>query len=119
MPLVTFTSPEASAFRASTRVNGIYFSYPFERRDDVTLQLPAGYAVESLPKLPAVHEPAFVYTVTAAKQGNALHVARDLAVLGFYFDARYYPAIRDIFSMVKTGDDDQAVLETSVAAASH
>jgi hypothetical protein len=119
VPLVPFASPVASAFHSATRVNAIYFEYPFEHRDDVTLHLPAGYGVESLPKLPSVSGPAFVYTVTTAKQANTLHVTRDLAVRGFYFEAKYYPAIRSFFSMVKTGDDDQAVLEASVAAASH
>ncbi len=117
VPLLPFVSPEAGAFAAATRENDIYFHYPFERRDDVTLHLPAGYGVESLPKPPEIHQPAFVYSLTAAKQGNALHVTRDLELSGFYFPVKFYPTIRSIFSMVKNGDDDQAVLETSVAAA--
>ena len=108
VPLVPFASLEANAFHAATRVNGIYFEYPYERRDDITLHLPPGYGVESLPKPPEIHQPAFVYSLTAAKQGDALHVTRDLELMGFYFPVKFYPSIRTIFSMVKTGDDDQA-----------
>jgi hypothetical protein len=118
VPLVPFVSPEAGAFHSATRVNAVYFGYPFSHHDDITLHLPAGYSVESLPKLPAVNSSAFVYTVAAAKQDNTLHVTRDLSVLGFYFPVKDYPGVRSFFSTVKTGDDDQAVLETSVATAS-
>jgi len=119
VPITPFTSNLAGAFHSATRVNAVYFDYPFAHRDEITFHLPAGYGVESLPKLPSVKGPAFVYTVTAAKQGNVLNVTRDLEVLGFYFDARYYSSIRSFFSMVKTTDDNQAVLEASVAAAGH
>jgi hypothetical protein len=81
------------------------------------LHLPAGYGVESLPKPPEIHQPAFVYGLSVTKGSDTLHVTRDLQLLGFYFPVKYYPAIRSVFSMVKTGDDDQAVLENSVAAA--
>lgn len=119
VPLVPFTSKVAGAFHSPTRVNDVYFNYPFENRDDITLHLPVGYKVESLPKLPSISGRAFVYTVTAAKQSDTLHVARDLKVRGFYFPVKYYSLVRSFFSTVKTGDDDQAVLEASVAGAGH
>jgi hypothetical protein len=117
VPLTPFASPEANAFNSATRVNDVYFEYPNEHRDDITLHLPAGYGVESLPKPPEIHQPAFVYGLSVTKGSDTLHVTRDLQLLGFYFPVKYYPAIRSVFSMVKTGDDDQAVLENSVAAA--
>jgi hypothetical protein len=117
VPLVPFASPEANSFNAATRENDVYFQYPYERRDDITLHLPAGYSVESLPKPPEIRQPAFLYSLTATQGGNALHVGRDLQMLGFYFPVKYYAAVRNVFSMVKSGDDEQAVVESSVATA--
>lgn len=117
LPLTPFIAPEGSAFEPATRVNAIYFSFPYQQHDVISFKLPPGYTVESLPQhLPGVTEGAIQYSIAPAAQGNTLEVKRRLDVQGFYYDVSLYGAIRQVFEMVKTGDDEQAVLQSPTSA---
>ncbi|MGB7229506.1 MAG: hypothetical protein WBD26_17315, partial [Candidatus Acidiferrales bacterium] len=85
--------------------------------DDVSISLPPNYRIESLPQsLPNLASGAIQYTITPLKQGNSLEVKRTFDIQGVMFPATAYGAIRQVFSMVKTGDDEQAVLQSAASA---
>jgi hypothetical protein len=104
------------SFQHAVRTNPVYFRYPFLVRDDFTIQLPAGFRVESLP--PDVQTPpgAAEYEITFRQQGNLLHIQRRMEIKGIIFPVEYYPAVRAFFNRVKTGDEQQAVLQPTPAA---
>jgi hypothetical protein len=117
LPLTPFIAPEPRAFQAATRVNAIYFSLPYQQVDDISISLPPGFQVESLPQqLPGISKGAIQYTISPTKQGNTVEIKRTLDIDSFLFPQSAYPAIRQIFSMVKTGDDEQAVLQATASA---
>jgi hypothetical protein len=117
VPVTPFVAPEPRAFQTATRVNDIYFYFPYQRRDDIVFTLPAGYHVESLPKQPAnAPTGAIQYTLAFSQLGNVLQVKRTLTIDGIYYSHDQYPTIRQAFSTVKTGDDEQAVLQTVASA---
>jgi hypothetical protein len=114
LPLTPFVAPEPRSFQSDTRVNAIYFAIPYQEHDDVSIALPANYLVESLPQnLPNIPKGAIQYTITPAKQGNTLEVKRFLDIDGVMFPTSVYGTMRHVFSLVKTGDDEQAVLESA------
>ncbi|HKF52148.1 MAG TPA: DUF3857 domain-containing protein [Candidatus Acidoferrales bacterium] len=117
LPLTPFIAPEPRSFQSPTRVNNVYFAVPYQQRDDVSITLPASYQLESLPQnIPNVPEGAIRYTMLPTKQGNILQVKRTLDVEDSIYPASLYGSIRHVFSLVKTGDDEQAVLEAATSA---
>ncbi len=117
LPLTPFIPLEAASFQSARRVNDIYFEFPYEQRDDISIVLPPNYLVESLPQqVPTVMLQSLQYSISSEKQGNTIQVKRTLDVDDVLYPVTFYSALRQAFSSVKTGDDEQAVLE-SVASA--
>ena len=50
LPVGIFSAPEKHIFEHADRVHPIYFEFPFEKVDDVTVDLPLGWQVQSLPQ---------------------------------------------------------------------
>jgi hypothetical protein len=118
LPLTPFVAPEPGSFQSATRVNSIYFAVPYQQHDDVSITLPSNYTVESLPQnVPMIPKGAIQYAIIPSKQGNTLEVKRTLQIDGVIFPPSVYGAMRHVFSLVKTGDDEQAVL--GLAASAH
>ena len=49
IPAAIFTAGEKGVFEHANRVHPIYFEYPHEKADDVTVELPPGWQVSSVP----------------------------------------------------------------------
>ena len=49
VPAAIFTAGEKGIFEHANRVHPIYFEYPHEKADDVTIELPPGWQVSSVP----------------------------------------------------------------------
>jgi len=116
LPMTLLQSDLARSFTSEQRVNAVYFHFPFQEQDDTTILLPLGYKVESFPKVPSVPQGAIQYSITGSADGGAVHVTRKLIVNGISFPVKYYQTVRSIFNLVKTGDADDMVLESSSAA---
>jgi hypothetical protein len=110
-----FAAAEKHVFDHAERVHPIYFDFPSEKVDDVTITLPEGWQVSSLP--PAQDEDGKVvgYMSKAENGKQTLHLARKLRVALIILDAKYYPALRSFFQMVRKGDEQQIVLQPGVA----
>src|SRR5579875_105259 len=111
MPLDLFQATQAGVFSKQSRQNAIYFSYPYEEVDDVTVHAPAGYGIDGLPKAQKMDLGAVSYDITPAGQGNIVEVKRHLIIKGILFDKKSYPTFRAFFGAVRTYDDAQMVLE--------
>ena len=116
LPMSLIQSQVARSFTSAQRVNDVYFHYPYQEQDETSIQLPAGYRVESFPKVTTISRGAIQYLVGATSQGDAVHLTRKLVVNGIDFPVKYYPTVRAIFDMVKTGDTDDMVLEAPTKA---
>jgi Domain of Unknown Function with PDB structure (DUF3857) len=113
-----FKASQAKAFETAKRVNPIYFHYPYEEFDTVTLRAPAGYQIENIPTAAQLKPGPLSYEISASRQGqeNTVEVKRHLLVNGMMFPVTVYPALRQFFNTVKTDDDAQVVFQTAVSA---
>ena len=50
VPSALFSNTEKHLFEHADRTHPIYFSFPFQKSDDVTIELPLGWKVSSVPK---------------------------------------------------------------------
>jgi hypothetical protein len=119
LPVGLFSAPEKHIFEHSNRIHPIYINYPFQEVDDITIDLPFGWQVGSLPA--PVNEDGHVITFTlkADNGKGTLHLARLLNVDFLELETKYYTALRNFFQTVRTGDEQQIVLQPDAAAASN
>ena len=118
LPVGLFSAPERHLFDHSERVQPIYMEFPSQRADDVTIELPAGWQVGSLPAAPSQNAPIVGYALNAEDVQGRLHLRRTLRVDFLLLDPKYYPALRNFFHLVKAGDEEQVVLQAGTASAS-
>jgi len=119
VPVGLFSAPEKHAFEHANRVHAIYFSYPSEKLDDVRIDLPLGWQVNSLPPVQDLDAKAAVYSLKVENNKGALHLTRRLNMDLLMVEAKLYPTLRNFFQIVRTGDEQQIVLQPGAAAASN
>jgi len=116
IPAALFTAIEKHTFERTNRVHPIYVDYPYEKEDDVTVELPEGWQVNSVPPPQARDGHIVSYSLKIDKDGSTLHMTRKLVWNFLLLDTRYYPALREFFQSVRTGDDQQIVLQSAASA---
>jgi hypothetical protein len=81
------------------------------------LELPEGYAIESLPKGVSWDVGAATYKTAYTSDEKSVHFTRAFQVYSRFFDATAYGPIRKFFGAVTAADQEQAVLKTAAKAA--
>ena len=119
MPAAIFTAGEKGVFEHAERVHPIYFEYPHEKADDITIELPPGWQVGSLP--PAKDEDGHIvhYVMKVEPSSGAIRLTRKLSVDIILLDKKYYTALRNFFQTVRTDDGEQVVLQSGQIHASN
>lgn len=119
VPVGLFSATEKHLFDHANRVHPIYFEFPFQKVDDITMELPSGWQVTSLPPAqnPDVHAASYTLQVENAK--GALHLTRKLNVDILLLEAKYYTPLRNFFQVVRLEDEQQVVLQPGSTAASN
>jgi hypothetical protein len=120
MPAAIFTGAEKGLFEHANRVHPIYFSYPFEKADDVTISLPSGWQAAGIPKAQDQNGGEVVIYKLRVEQGpGALRLTRKLTFDVLLLDQKYYGALRNFFQTVRNGDEEQIVLQQGEVHASN
>jgi hypothetical protein len=119
VPVGLFSATEQRIFDHANRVHPIYFEFPFEKHDDITIEPPAGWQVSSVPAAQKQDGHVVVYSLQVENSKNTLHLTRDLSVDVLLLDPKYYPALRNFFQVVRTSDEEQIVLQPGTASASN
>ena len=111
MPLAVFSTAAKSPLSSERRKNDIYFHHQYRVDDDVTLDVPPGYAVEAIPSPHAKDLGGLTFSEQVQQTPAALHLTRSLAVKTISIDVGQYSLVRDFFKQVATADQDQVVLK--------
>ncbi len=119
IPAALFTAVEKHTFEHSNRVHPIYVDYPYEKSEDETIELPQGWQVSSVPPPEANNGHVVSYALRVDKDGTTLHITRKVAWDFLLLEPKYYPALRGFFQSVRTGDDQQIVLQAAAASAAN
>jgi hypothetical protein len=119
MPVGFFSAHEKHVFEHTDRVFPVYFEYPYEKLDDVTIDLPLGWQVSSVPPPQTQDGHVLQYTMKVENNNGTLHVFRKFDVDMLLLPVKYYPALREFFQVVRSGDEQQILLQPSAASASN
>jgi hypothetical protein len=114
VPVNVFEINESPKFPAAERVNPIYFYDPSAVVDEVHLTLPAGTAVESLPKDDSVQLSYALYKTTHKMDNPTTLIATRSFIMGaIAIPKDNYKEIKDFYDKVSTGDGQQILLKTT------
>jgi hypothetical protein len=119
LPVGIFSATEKNVFDHTERVHPVYFEYTSEKLDDVSISLPLGWQVSSLPSAQDKDSKVVRYVLKAENDKNTVHLNRQLSIDLLMLDSKYYPALRNFFQLVRTGDEEQVVLQPIGARASN
>jgi hypothetical protein len=119
LPVGIFSATEKRVFDHTVRVHPIYFEFPSERLDDVTITLPPGWQISSVPSQQDQGVTIVGYTLKVERDKGAIHLTRKLRLNLMLLETQYYPGLRDFFQMVRKGDEQQIVLLPGTASSSN
>jgi hypothetical protein len=111
LPVGLFGASEKRLFDHTERVHPIYFDFPSEKDDDITIELPLGWQATSLPAPQTTDGHVVLYALNVENNKGTLHLTRKLKIDLLVLDAKYYGALRNFFHTVRAGDEQQIVLQ--------
>jgi hypothetical protein len=116
VPVALFGATERHVFEYSNRNYPVYFEFHSQKADDVSVKIPTGWQISVLPP-PQNHDLHVVgYTVSAENVNGALHLTRKVEINTLTIDQKYYAPLRSFYQIVKTGDDQQIILQLGTTA---
>jgi uncharacterized protein DUF3857/transglutaminase superfamily protein len=119
LPGFFFSTGQHSRFVAEEkRESAVDLHYAEQVIDDVVYHLPTGFSVESAPSAAQLpwpdHAALVVKTAPGAGTFDIKHIFARAFVL---LDAKEYPALRDYYQKIATGDQQQLVLAQAASSA--
>jgi hypothetical protein len=112
-PPVILHSQEEKAFQTSQRENPVYLDYGYQTSDELTLQIPEGFKIESVPAGQGRKTSFASYAISTAQHGAVLTMKRNFDMHGYYFEVKRYPELRDFYDFVRANDEEQVVLHAA------
>ena len=117
LPVGLFSAEEKHLFDHADRVHPIYFAFPFQRADDLTIDLPLGWQISTVPQPQKLDAKAITYVLETKNDKGTLHLNRVLNVDVMFLPSNNYATLRKIFQTVRTDDEQQVILQPGATTA--
>jgi hypothetical protein len=112
-----FSAEEKHTFEHAVRVQPIYFDFPYQQLDDITIDVPPPWAVQSIPDPQTIDLKGITYKYASDSNPHSLHLTRELTLNLSLVDQKYYDTLRHFYQSVRTCDEQEAVLSSQSSAA--
>lgn len=119
LTLSLFQANETHPFRHANREHPVYLRNPYQEVDDLLFEVPPNRSVESVPQNRQNTLPFARFAVRRSNESGGLRLQRTLALDGYFFPLTHYPYLREFFSQVRAGDEEQVVLQNVAAGGNH
>jgi hypothetical protein len=110
LPAEVFGGAERRLFEHASRVQPVYFDFPFMRRDDVSVSLPPGLRADIIPQVRQTATDTVSYTLAIEPAAGGLRFRRDLTINLTQVKVAAYDSLRHFYQAVRAGDEQQVVL---------
>ncbi len=117
LPVGLFSNQEKHEFEHASRVQAVYFPYLFQKQDDINIELPLDWKVTTVPPLSDRDAKGARYTLKVEQNKDGIHISRTVVSDVSIIPQSSYAALRGFYSLVRTGDDGQVVLQPGASAA--
>ena len=83
----------------------------------MTIAIPSGYQIESLPEEKHSSDAIMDYSLkVVSESGGKIHITRTLVHQAVYVPVQYYKQVQDDFNRKKTSDEQRTMLRQVVVA---
>ena len=106
-------------FPTSQRKHDIYFHYPWSEEDTVSIELPAGFTLdtpEAPPPFVAASLGKYDVALSISKDGRTLLYKRAIQITGMLFPPAAYPQLKQIFDVLHERDNHTITLKQEAAS---
>jgi hypothetical protein len=110
MPVGLFGGAEKHMFEHSARVHPLYFTFPYQHTDEVSIELPPGWQVSSVPKARTADITVATFNSNVQSTAGVLTLKRELALNTILIQQKFYGQVRDFYQAVRAGDEDQIIV---------
>jgi hypothetical protein len=110
LPTGLFGASEKHMFEHASRIWPVYFRYPFESADDITVTLPDGWKVDNQPKDMDRDAKAMEFKLEVKSDGGVVRIKRQLRSDVVMVGKENYSVLRNFYQLVKSEDEQQIVL---------
>jgi transglutaminase-like putative cysteine protease len=117
IPLSVFHATDKNPFAPATRRAAVYFHYPWVEEDEVTLDVPSGYAVETMPNPADLDANIIAYTTRYVNGTTSVQFKRHMMVNTLFVPKEEYEKLRTVYSRITSTDQEQVVLRKAPAKA--
>ena len=113
MPVSLYTSGRPQMLQHDARKQPVFFALPYEETDEIRIQVPPTWRLESLPTRKRIDPGAhFLYEISSIQQGGFLEIKRRFSIGQQIYPVEQYATLRHIFGSVKADDEQQVVFQT-------
>jgi hypothetical protein len=117
MAVGVFSEPEKQLFTHADRVHPVFFPFASQKNDEVTVELPEGWVVATVPNELDKDVKGAEYKLKVDDQKKIVHITRLVRCDVLGLPQNSYAALRSFFELVRSGDDQQIVLQPGAVAA--
>ncbi len=110
MPVGLFGGQDRRTFQHQTREHPLYFAFRHQSMDDVLIELPPNWQINSPPQPVREDDKVLNYFSSSEAKDGSLHLKRELTVAALLVETKYYAAMQNFFEIVRTGDEAQIIL---------
>jgi hypothetical protein len=119
VPVDIFAGGNRHVFEHATRIHAVYFRFPHQLEDDVTIDLPAGWTVSSVPQPGSADIHVADCKWMADGTPTALHLKRDFSIDTLLVDAKHYGQLQDFYQAVRRSAEQEAVVTIPAGTKPH
>lgn len=109
-PEGVFSAADRSLFPSDTRVHDLYFPFPSETRDFISLSIPVQYHVDLLPAAKSRNLVFLSYTTAVKSDGPSVEISRTVTLGNINLPASVYSGVRAFYQDLQLADESSIVL---------
>ena len=114
MPVSMFTGRLSEVFSHGTRKYPLYFDFPFQENDYLSIHIPRTLQVGGLPKPQSRDLKIVAYALHEAADGDTLSLDRQMSVDGVLIPVEKFEDLRGFFQSLKAADEEQVIITKAV-----
>jgi hypothetical protein len=109
-PVGVFSGADHSSFQSDTRVHDLYFPFPSETRDSISLSFPVGYRIDVLPAAKSRNLVFLSYATEVKSAGPAVEISRRVTLGNINLPVSVYSGVRALYQDLQLADESTIVL---------
>jgi len=111
-PLLFFTRSK-NPFNQEQRLMPVYFGYKSQEKYNINIEVPEGFAIESLPTPVKIssEDKVILYTINFFAEGNKIQISCTKEINSSIFATNKYDGLKDIFQKVIASQNEKIVLK--------